>query len=105
MKFVSIVLFSLFLISIFLLIWNLTEWKSDGVQCLQNPLTYGAGLMKQANNNIEFLCYCNFEEQGYAEIMFDSINLQIKENRIYRKVVNTSWMTEIINRSKELVKG
>ena len=51
--------------------------KSDS-QCTQNPFTYGADKISQ--DDLELMCYCNFNDPTYATFSFDKNELYINTN-------------------------
>ena len=73
--------FNLSLLVVFFILMILMYFiiKSDS-QCTQNPFTYGAKEISQ-EDNLEVMCYCNFNDPSYATFSFDKKEIYINSER------------------------
>lgn len=73
-KILSILGFLLFLIAAVLLFYILVfKINSDGAKCLNNPLTYGANQLKEANKK-ELVCSCNLMSDKPTPTLYFNYN-------------------------------
>ncbi len=58
------------------LIISIVMIDKEGVQCMSNPLTYGAN--KIANEDTgDFTCFCSFNNPKYERVIFDKDNISV----------------------------
>jgi len=62
---------------IILLVRNVSLLKTDGGQCLENPLVYGSEQLKM-RNNAEFNCVCTVDKPNSPLIIFNSEGMVVE---------------------------
>ena len=63
---------------ILLLFFTLMSIRSQGTQCLTNPLLFGAESLTESNN-AEFMCSCTLQMQNSPIIHYDRHNITITQ--------------------------
>jgi len=86
----------LFLIVLGMLLYVSVLLLKEGYQCMQNPLVFGAGKLKESNN-AEFMCTCTLGKPNSPTITFDSTGLEVvKETGSRFKPVNFTELDKLI---------
>ena len=70
---ITLILLVLIVIGIFLLA------RSDGQECISNPLVYGANKLSSEETGT-FSCLCSFSNAGYEDVYFDDKNISTLMN-------------------------
>ena len=72
----DIILICLFSLAIILLMVDIYNVKTKGMDCLKNPLSYGIKEWNEANDD-ELLCVCTFKENNQDILWVSENNLTI----------------------------
>jgi hypothetical protein len=78
--------FLVLLETIMLLLWIVTTCIflyavfSKGARCMANPLVYGSKVLTD-KNNVEFTCYCSFENNPQYTIFVDKDHWEMSQKQ------------------------